>query len=153
MKEKKSRDPAFGERLTNLLKEKGIKNNNRFALAINKAPIVTLGWLRGKIPAYPDDWRLLCEFFNVSADFLLLGKEKVPEDRICNITVRIPIPGHDKSVLDLNHLMESQVTPEEEMLWYLLLLILKNKFAGREEPLRKQIPPEITETYIESTKK
>jgi len=49
--------------------------------------------------------------------------------------------------------MESQVTPEEEMLWYLLLLILKNKFAGREEPLRKQIPPEITETYIESTKK
>ena len=80
MKEKKSRDPAFGERLTNLLKEKGIKNNNRFALAINKAPIVTLGWLNGKIPAYPDDWRLLCEFFNVSADFLLIGKEREKEE-------------------------------------------------------------------------
>jgi hypothetical protein len=153
MKEKKSRDPAFGERLTNLMKEKGIKNNNRFALAINKAPIVTLGWLNGKIPAYPDDWKLLCEFFNVSADFLLLGKEREKEDRTCNITVRIPIPGHDKSVLDLNRLMESQVTSEEEMLWYLLLLILKNKFAGREEPLRQQIPPEITETYIQPTKK
>ena len=153
MTEKKSRDPAFGERLAKLMKEKGIKNNNRFALAINKAPIVTLGWLRGKIPAYPEDWKLLCEFFSVSADFLLLGKEMEKEDRVCNITVRIPIPGHDKSVLDLKRLMESQVTPEEEMLWYLLLLILKNKFAGREEPLRKQIPPEISESYIEYTKK
>jgi len=59
-----------------LLKEKGIKNNNRVRPGNHKAPIVTLGWLRGKIPAYPDDWRLLCKFFNVSAAFCSLEKRK-----------------------------------------------------------------------------
>ena len=153
MTEKKSRDPAFGERLAKLMKEKGIKNNNRFALAINKAPIVTLGWLRGKIPAYPEDWKLLCEFFSVSADFLLLGKEMEKEDRVCNITVRIPIPGHDKPVLDLNRFLESEVSPEEEMLWYLVLLLLKKKFSGRGEPLNPKLLPDITTCYDKPTKR
>jgi hypothetical protein len=48
--EKRPRDPAFAERLKKLLKQKGIKNNNQFALAIKKAPIVTHGWMRGKVP-------------------------------------------------------------------------------------------------------
>ena len=65
----------FGQRLLRLLQEKGIKNNNRFALAIKRSPMVTTGWLKGKVPRLPEDWKLLCDFFNVSLDFLMLGKE------------------------------------------------------------------------------
>ena len=69
------RDPGFAERLKVLLQSKGIKNNNRFSRAIKKAPIVTLKWLKGCVPGYPRDLKLLCDFFNVSADYLLFGKE------------------------------------------------------------------------------
>ena len=69
------RDPAFAERLKGLLLGKGIKNNNRFSQAIGKSPTVTLRWLKGGVPEYPRDVKLLCDFFNVSADYLVFGKE------------------------------------------------------------------------------
>ena len=57
------------------MKSKGIKNNNRLAQAINRPAPVTLKWLKGTIPTNPEDWKLLCEFFGVTADFLLLGRD------------------------------------------------------------------------------
>jgi hypothetical protein len=143
----------FGKRLSKLLEEKGIKNNNRFAQAIKRQPMVTGGWLKGKVPRLPEDWKVLCDFFNVSLDFLLLGKEREKEDRPCKITVTIPIPDHDRPTLDLNRFLESQVSPEEEVIWYLVLLLLKKKFAGREESLNPKLIPEITHGYALPSKK
>ena len=79
--EAKSKDPGFAERLRRLMTEKGVKNNNRLANSLGKASIVTLGWLKGKVPTQPADWKLLCEYFGVSADYLLLGKEEMAPDQ------------------------------------------------------------------------
>lgn len=143
----------FGQRLSKLLEEKGIKNNNRFAQAIKRQPMVTAGWLKGKVPRLPEDWNTLCDFFNVSLDFLLLGKEREKEDRPFKITITVPIPDHDKPAMDLNRFLETQVSPEEEMVWYLVLLLLKKKFAGREEAFNPQVIPEITTSYTTPSKK
>ncbi len=143
----------FSQRLGKLLQGKEIKNNNRFAQAIKRQPMVTGGWLKGKVPRLPEDWKVLCDFFNVSLDFLLLGKERESEERPCKITITIPVPGHDKPALDLNRFLESQVSAEEEMLWYLVLLLLKKKFTGREESLSPKLIPEITPSYHSHPKK
>jgi len=129
----------FGQRLLKLLQEKGIKNNNRFALAIKRSPMVTAGWLKGKVPRLPEDWKLLCDFFNVSLDFLMLGKEIEKEERPCKITVTVPISDHERPPLDLNRFLESRVSPEEEVIWYLILLLLKKKFAGLHESMNSKL--------------
>jgi transcriptional regulator with XRE-family HTH domain len=84
------RDPAFAERLKGLLLEKGIKNNNRFSRAIHKSPTVTLKWLKGGVPEYPRDVKLLCDFFNVSADYLVFGKEFEKKEEPSRIVLELP---------------------------------------------------------------
>lgn len=131
--EKRPRDPGFAERLKKLLKIKGIKNNNQFAKAINKAPIVTLGWLKGKVPGYPEDWKLLCDFFDVSADHLLLGKGN-GDDRNIKITFNIPIDGQDRRASDLHKFLgvtdlekrEGFRRIEDKVLWTLVWTLLKH---------------------------
>ena len=136
----------FGQRLLKLLQEKGIKNNNRFALAIKRSPMVTAGWLKGKVPRLPEDWKLLCDFFNVSLDFLMLGKEIEKEERPWKITITVPIFDHERPPLDLNRFLESRVSPEEEVIWYLILLLLKKKFAGLQDSMNSKLICEITDT-------
>ncbi len=80
----------FGDRLNKLLEEKGITKTADFARAISRSKMVTLGWRRGKVPRSPDDWKVLCEFFDCTADHLLLGKER---HEPMKITLEIPI--HD----------------------------------------------------------
>jgi hypothetical protein len=143
--EKRPRDPKFAERLKKLLKQKGIKNNNQFALAIKKAPIVTHGWMGGKVPGYPEDWRLLCDFFNVSADYLLLGRDGVPGkeayENMIQINLKIPIDEHDKKTLDLRKFLEipeaenreSVRRAEDRALWTLVLALLKRRLSPMKE--------------------
>jgi hypothetical protein len=82
-------DTSFSDRLKSLMKSKGIKNNNRLAQAIKKPPPVTLKWLKGTIPTNPEDWKLLCEFFGVTADYLLLGRQDhhnhLPQEQVLRI--------------------------------------------------------------------
>jgi len=92
MESSRSSDPQFALRLNKLLKEKGIKNNAQFARAINKAAMVTHGWMRGRIPRLPEDWRTLCKFFDVSSDYLLLGKT---DTQVIKVTIEIPIKNND----------------------------------------------------------
>ncbi len=75
-------DPRFAERLKKLLEGKGIKKNKDFALGIGRAESLTLDWQDGKLPTYPEDWAALSDFFNVTADYLLLGREHPAERRI-----------------------------------------------------------------------
>jgi hypothetical protein len=143
--EKRPRDPKFAERLKKLLKQKGIKNNNQFALAIKKAPIVTHGWMGGKVPGYPEDWRLLCDFFNVSADYLLLGRDGVPGkeayENMIQINLKIPIDEHEKKALDLRKFLEipeaenreSVRRAEDRALWTLVLALLKRRLSPMKE--------------------
>ena len=84
------RDPGFGERLKGLLQSRGIKNNNRFSQAIHKAPAVTLKWLKGGVPEHPGDVKLLCDFFNVSANYLVFGKEFEKKEEPARIVVELP---------------------------------------------------------------
>ena len=143
--EKRPRDPAFAERLKKLLKQKGIKNNNQFALAIKKAPIVTHGWMRGKVPGYPEDWKLLCDFFGVSADYLLLGRDGTPRkedhENIIQINLKIPVDEHDKKTVDLRDLLgvpeeenrEGFRRMEDKALWALLLALLRHRLICTKE--------------------
>jgi hypothetical protein len=85
-------DPEFALRLNKLLKEKGIRNNAEFARAISKAPMVTHGWMKGKFPRLPDDWKALTGFLECSSDHLLLGKER---HQSIKITIEIPITNSD----------------------------------------------------------
>ena len=84
------RDPAFAERLKGLLLEKGIKNNNRFSRAMRKSPMVTLKWLKGCVPGYPADLKLLCDFFNVSSDYLVFGREFEKKEEPSRIVLELP---------------------------------------------------------------
>ncbi len=84
------RDAAFEKRLKDLLVSKGIKNNNQFSRAINKAPAVTLKWLKGKVPGSPGDVKLLCDFFNVSADYLVFGKDFEENEGPSRIVLQLP---------------------------------------------------------------
>jgi transcriptional regulator with XRE-family HTH domain len=73
--EKKEKE--FAARLKTLMKTKGIKNNKRLAEALGKSPPVTRKWVNGiNMPTRPDDWEQLCDFFGVSADYLLLGRKE-----------------------------------------------------------------------------
>ena len=74
------------------MKEKGIKNNAEFARAINKGPMVTHGWMKGKFPRLPEDWKALTEFLSCSSDHLLLGKER---HQSIKITIEIPTSNPD----------------------------------------------------------
>jgi hypothetical protein len=139
--EKRPRDPEFSERLRKLMKQKGIKNNNQLALTLKKAPIVTHGWLRGKVPGYPEDWKLLCDFFDVSADYLLLGKDGAPRkeehehENIIQINLKIPVDAHDKKAIDLRDFLgvpeeenrEGFRRMEDKALWALLLALLRHR--------------------------
>lgn len=143
--EKRPRDPDFSERLRKLMKQKGIKNNNQLALTLKKAPIVTHGWLRGKVPGYPEDWKLLCDFFGVSADYLLLGRDGAPRkeehENIIQINLKIPIDEHDKKALDLHKFLEipepenreGQRRAEDRAMWTLLLSLLKHRLVCTKE--------------------
>ncbi len=73
-----------------MLESRGIKNNNRFSQAINRPPMVTAKWLKGAIPRNSRDWNLLCGFFNVSADYLLLGKEFEKKEEPARIVLQLP---------------------------------------------------------------
>jgi hypothetical protein len=84
------RDPGFAERLKGLLQSRGIKNNNRFSQAIDRSAVVTAKWLKGAIPRNSRDWRLLCDFFNVSADYLLLGREFEKREEPARIVLELP---------------------------------------------------------------
>ncbi len=143
--EKRPRDPEFSERIRKLMKQKGIKNNNQLALALKKAPIVTHGWLRGKVPGYLEDWKLLCDFFDVSADYLLLGRDGVPRkedhENIIQINLKIPVDVHDKKATDLRKFLEvpetenreAQRRAEDKAMWTLLLSLLKHRLVCTKE--------------------
>jgi SOS-response transcriptional repressor LexA len=65
----------FSERLKSLWKSKGLGNNNQFAKAIKKRASTTNNWAMGRIPSKLEDWKIICDFFGVTTDYLLLGKE------------------------------------------------------------------------------
>ena len=143
--EKRPRDPEFADRLRKLMKQKGIKNNNQLSLILKKAPIVTHGWLKGKVPGYPEDWRLLCDYFGVSADYLLLGRGSVPKkdenEKIIQINLNIPIDEQTKKPIDLREFLgipeaenrEEYRRVEDGALWTLLLTLLRHKLACTKE--------------------
>jgi hypothetical protein len=127
------------------MKQKGIKNNNQLALSLKKAPIVTHGWLRGKVPGYPEDWKLLCDFFGVSADYLLLGRDGVPRkeehENIIQINLKIPVDMRDRKSVDLRKFLEvpetenreEQRRAEDRAMWTLLLSLLKHRLVCTKE--------------------
>ncbi len=104
MEHKQTQTTEFAMRLDNLLKEKGITRNADFAKAIGKPQTVTLGWKKGKVPRLQEDWRSLCEFFDTTADHLLLGRSRHEPARI---TIEIPMT-------DPNWMDTSRLDPSDE---------------------------------------
>ncbi len=52
--------------------------------------MVTLKWLKGCVPGYPADLKLLCDFFNVSSDYLVFGREFEKKEEASRIVLELP---------------------------------------------------------------
>jgi len=46
--------------------------------------------LKGGVPEHPGDVKLLCDFFNVSANYLVFGKEFEKKEEPARIVVELP---------------------------------------------------------------
>jgi phage repressor protein C with HTH and peptisase S24 domain len=73
-------DINFSKRLKDLLKKKGIGNNNRFAVAMGRNASTTLNWWNGSVPTNLSDLHAIAELLGVSLDELLLGKKQEPRE-------------------------------------------------------------------------
>ncbi|HUL31657.1 MAG TPA: hypothetical protein VLZ03_14485 [Thermodesulfobacteriota bacterium] len=101
--------------------------------------------MRGKVPGYPEDWKLLCDFFGASADYLLLGRDGTPrkedQENIIQINLKIPIDEHDKKTVDLRDFLgvpeeenrEGFRRMEDKALWTLLLALLRHRLICTKE--------------------
>lgn len=86
---------GFRERLQSACKEKGIVNNNQFAVALGKTASTTENWWRGLYPTYSSDFLTICDFTMKTADYLLFGKDSAKE-----YNVRIEICEQDRETIE-----------------------------------------------------
>ncbi len=67
----------FGERLEGLCKDRGISINELSRrIGVSSKTVHTWVGKNGASPRRPDDLKKLCEFFDVSLEFLVFGEER-----------------------------------------------------------------------------
>lgn len=124
----------FAERLKTLLIQKGMVNkkgmpkNRLFAKAISKRESVTLEWLRGRIPTDQKDWIKLCDFFGITADLLLLGRDE-PHPSTIHINLN-----YDKELAKAIEKRRDFRRSEDKLIWLLLYKFIKSKVEIENKP-------------------
>lgn len=95
---KRPLDGEFARRLKELMEKKGFNIERRevseFARSLGKKETTVHAWIKGRVPTLPSDLKLLCQYFNISADYLLFGEEnngKKPQSPSLEYVIRIKV--------------------------------------------------------------